>query len=55
MNLMTVARLHGYDTCAIGGFDKNINDALCLVIFRFNYLGRQKVVISYGDKLLILD
>lgn len=29
MNLMTIARMYGYDTCAIGGFDKkNINDAL---------------------------
>ncbi|WP_025724770.1 nitroreductase family protein [Acholeplasma granularum] len=29
MNLMLVARMYGYDTCAIGGFDKkSINDAL---------------------------
>lgn len=29
MNFMTVARMHGFDTCAIGGFDKqHINTAL---------------------------
>ena len=29
MNFMSVARTYGYDTCAIGGFDKqNINQAL---------------------------